>query len=151
MDCAQSVFCLTMIFDTLDEKIEGIILIIGLRLGQKQEFLLSERLRCSSILNPTPLVPRSNPWMWPTRTTHCIAFGAIGFLNSKPHYRHETRRRRRSVRSQLPRWISLTDHRGWPRSIRLQIFRCQNILDSRNLVAAPYLGSKRNFLCGQNS
>ncbi len=31
---------------------EGIILIVGLRLGQKQKFLLSERLRCSSILNP---------------------------------------------------------------------------------------------------
>jgi hypothetical protein len=31
---------------------EGIILIVGLRLGQKQKFLSSERLCCSSILNP---------------------------------------------------------------------------------------------------
>ena len=31
---------------------EGVILIVGCRLGQKQKFLSSERLRCGSILNP---------------------------------------------------------------------------------------------------
>ena len=31
---------------------EGIILIVGIRLRLKQKFLFSERLRCSSILDP---------------------------------------------------------------------------------------------------
>src|SRR6266487_2302191 len=53
MDCSHSVFLSRQqSFDTLDEKMEGIILIVGLRLGQEQKFLPSGRLRCSSILNP---------------------------------------------------------------------------------------------------
>ena len=31
---------------------EGIILIVRIRLGQKQKFFLPERLRCGPILNP---------------------------------------------------------------------------------------------------
>ena len=34
---------------------EGIILIVRIRLGQKQKFLLLEGLRCGSILNPMHL------------------------------------------------------------------------------------------------
>src|SRR5213594_1082990 len=34
---------------------KGVILIVGLCLGQKQKFLPSERLSCSSILNPVLL------------------------------------------------------------------------------------------------
>jgi len=39
--------------------------------GPETKISAFERLRCSWILNPTPLVPRSNPRTWPTRTKHC--------------------------------------------------------------------------------